>query len=123
VPGRRRRIAVLHKAHGDVTLRGLHAAMLAKQQVEAAGGWYCLLYSAHPADAPPAAKAPGEVPATRAAIVVDALRRALGHGAVAVVGRSDVAGALGARLLAEQRRVFGEQEWAWATNDAVDATW
>ncbi|GBF87453.1 hypothetical protein Rsub_00164 [Raphidocelis subcapitata] len=120
---RRRRIALLHKVHGAVTLRALHAAMLAKQQVEEAGGWYGLLYSAHPDDAPPPVAAPGEVPATQAAIAVDALRRALGRGAVAVVGRSDVAAALGEQLLREQRRVFGEKEWAWATNDAVDAAW
>jgi len=122
-----RRIALLHKVHGSsLTLRGLHAALLAKQQVEAAGGWYGVLYSTHPdlLQRPAAAGTPER-------ISLDLLRHVVGGGgsggssnaSVMPVGRGEVAAALGEGLLAEQRRVVGQAEWAWVTNDAVDVAW
>lgn len=118
-----RRVALLHKARaGAVTLRALAAAAEARGQVEAAGGAYYLLYSTHPrrARGPGGLSAPRRV---RERIELSQLRLALGDAAVFVIGSDDVAGALGEWLLEEQRRVVGEREWAWVTNDAVDVTW
>jgi hypothetical protein len=127
------RIALLHKGHGTITARGLAAAVLAQRQVLEAGGWYGFLYSSHPNELPDMVGADNDngndgadaaaagAEAARASLL--ALRAALGDGAVFAVGRAEVAAALGEGLLAEQRRVFGPDEWAWATNDAVDAAW
>ena len=114
-----RRVALLHKGSGPLTARGLHAALRAKAEVEAGGGWYGFLYSLHPGRLPPSGPPGG----TQAAISLDLLRRTLGLESVFALGRGEVEAALGAALLEEQRRVVGEAEWAWATNDAVEAAW
>lgn len=115
----RRRIALLHKAHATLTLRGLHAALSAKEEVESAGGWYGFLFSQHPERL----AADGQPRGLQQRLSLEMLRRVLGNGSVAVVGRGEVEGALGQGLLEAQRRVIGEREWAWVTNDVVDVTW
>jgi hypothetical protein len=149
LPGAQHRcIALLHKGHGALTARGLHAAALARRQVTEAGGWYGFLYSAHPQDLPsdtnssstaaveasssngsgptPAAAraAPAAGAISQEAMALEMLRAALGEGApVAAIGRREVAAVLGGALLEDARRVLGEREWAWVTNDHVDVAW
>jgi hypothetical protein len=116
----RRRVAFVHKARaGSLTIRGMQAALVAKEQVEAAGGSYNLIYSVHPADLTALTEPENE----KWRVELEMLWHGLGGAAVFAVGADGVREALGAALLSEQRRVFGEQEWAWATNDAVDVAW
>ena len=132
-----RRIAFVHKGHGALTPRALAAARDAKRAVEAEGGWYRFLYSLHPdanadadagggaaANATSTEAAAAHRPSPQAAAALAALAEALGGAAhVDAVATADVAAALGAPLLAEQRRVVGAAEWAWVTNDAAEAAW
>ena len=133
---RDRRVALLHKAAEPVTLRGVRAAVEAKRQVEAAGGWYQLVYSVYPDTLPPAAAAggpPGAAAAAGAAngstaaaaaaaagggfssaqpaserqrVTLAALRAALGDASVAVVGRGDVERELGRGTLDAYRELL-----------------
>jgi len=119
-----RRVAFLHKASDPVTLRGLQAALLAKKQVEAAGGWYGFLYSLYPHQLPNATHRPAS---ERQRITLDTLRAALGNGTVAAVGWDQVVEALGADVLGDYRwlltKKMKQKDWAWSTNDVVDVTW
>lgn len=119
-----RRIAFVHKAADPITLRGLRAARLAKQQVEAAGGWYVFVYSLYPHALPEPAREPAS---ERQRITLAALRGALGNESVVAIGWEQVAAAIGEGPLAAYKELLtvkmGQEKWAWSTNDVVDVTW
>lgn len=117
-----RRIALLHKAHGVLTARGLAAALAAAQEVRRGGGWYRFLYSIHPGGYAPPPN--GSLPAgTHGAHAITLLKALLGNESVYVVGQGEVEAAFGAALLTEQRSVIGGGEWGWVANDAAEAAW
>jgi hypothetical protein len=123
-PPHDRRVAFVHKSADPITLRGLRAAQLAKQQVEAAGGWYVFVYSLYPSSLPEGTGLPAS---ERQRMTLNALRDALGDESVVVIGREQVVAALGEGVLGAYKRLLTKQmrqkKWAWSTNDVVDITW
>lgn len=97
-----------------LSLRALASFAAARQEVEAGGGWYGVMYSTHPSS--------GGVPSMDEEHSLAVARALVGADRVYVVGTRDIEAAFGPKLLAEQKRMFGGH-WAWATNDAVDAAW
>lgn len=109
----RSRVALIHKAYGTPTMRALATMAAACHEVEGSGGWYAVVYSTHPGGAALSATQQNSLAV---------LRAMLGSHRVFEVGTSDIEAQYGAKLLAEQKRIFGSQ-LGWATLDTVNAAW
>ncbi len=117
-----RRLAVVHRAGPEVTIPALTAALKAKQQVEAAGGYYHLIFSVHPQMSHAAT-----LPQSSAA-ALELLRATIGEDCVTPIGMNDVSSVFSAALMNEQMVVMGKAgdlavSWDKATDDVVDAAW